>query len=303
LIILLYLFIIYIYILKMGIFQDVMNAPEDIKQDLLGPEYNYWNFIKPPSDVDYPILGSIGTEAWNLSANVAALEDYIRILTSGGGTPDDPNMTQRTLGGLGAKYFLPTGGQCTDKASGKTVARSIYIDNAPGSDKAADIFGDGANDSKGLVAGVVTNVVKLLEIPIELMSSMGMAMEGNADCQSVYLATVDGSGGVPHEGYNTESRYLIQADINNLSTCEFYPPGNPEPQHTMAQNPKLGCAESFANYSDSDSIQFPKSNNQEIVSSKMPNDILIKIFYSALGLSGLFILWKILYKNKYKCKS
>ena len=210
-------------------------------------------------------------------------------------------LLKEQLGGLGAKYFLPTGGQCVDTASGKTVSRSIYIDNAPGSDKDADIFGDGANDAKGLVAGVVTNVVKLLEIPVEMMSAMGMAMEGSPKCQSVYLATVDGSGGTVHQGFNTEPRYLIQSDINNLSTCEFYPPGNPEPQHTEAQNPKLGCAESFTNYSDS--TQFSKFNNQKIISSKMPNDVLIKIFYSVLGLSGLFILWRILYKNKYKCKA
>ena len=84
----------------MGIFQDVIGGAGDIKKDLLGPEYNYWNFIKPPSQVDYPILGPIGTGPFNLSADVAGLMDYIRILTSGGGTEESPNITQRTTWGF-----------------------------------------------------------------------------------------------------------------------------------------------------------------------------------------------------------
>ena len=131
------------------------------------------------------------------------------------------------------------------------------------------------------------------------MSAMGMGMTGNPECQSVYLATVDDNDGEIHQDH--QQAYLLQSDIDNISPCEFWEDGNPEPQHSQAHNPELGCEESFTNYSDS--VQLQKSNNfrsntQEIVSSQMPDDVLIKIFYSVLGLSGLFILWKILFKSK-----
>ena len=95
-------------------FSDVMTDMKGMEQNLLGPDYLYWKRILKPSDMGMSADGNFGA----LTNDVNGLINYVEVLVTG-------NAGSTTGGPLGDKFFLKTGGQCTDVASGKKVDRFI----------------------------------------------------------------------------------------------------------------------------------------------------------------------------------
>jgi hypothetical protein len=212
-------------------FSDVMTDMKGMEQNLLGPDYLYWKRILKPSDIGMSSDGNFGA----LTNNVNGLIDYVEVLVSG-------NAGSTTGGPLGDKFFLKTGGQCTDVDSGQKVDRYIYIDNVPNGNIPFISSGLGGTDFtefEGLIPGLLGDLGKLN--PLNLFKSFMMG--DNPDCMSVTLETVrpaldDNLNDTGQDIRATEKQYVAVADVKNMDPCIFNDKKNPA-------DPSLTCTETF----------------------------------------------------------
>jgi hypothetical protein len=217
-------------------FSDVMTDMKGMEQNLLGPDYLYWKRILKPSDIGMSSDGNFGA----LTNNVNGLIDYVEVLVSG-------NAGSTTGGPLGDKFFLKTGGQCTDVASGNKVDRYIYINNVPNGNIPFISSGLGGTDFtefEGLIPGLLGDLGKLN--PLDLFKSFMMG--DNPDCMSVTLETIRpaldadlNDTGMDISGNQTQ--YVAVADVRNMDPCIFPDKKNPA-------DPSLTCTETFTSRMD-----------------------------------------------------
>lgn len=170
-----------------------------------------------------------------LTNDVTGLINYIEVLVSG-------NAGSTTGGPLGDKFFLKTGGQCTDVASGKKVDRYIYIDNVPNGNIPFISSGLGGTDFtefEGLIPGLLGDLGKLN--PLNLFKSFMMG--DNPDCMSVTLQTIVpvadadlNDTGMDISGNQTQ--FVAVADVKNMDPCIFNDKKNPA-------DSSLTCTETF----------------------------------------------------------
>lgn len=255
--------IIYTIIVNMSdFFKDAQKNVKQLEEDLLGPDYQYFKFIKSPEEMGMSANGSLDT----LAKDIGGLIGYVELLVAGGGKASKVN------GPLGNKFFLETGAKCTDLASGKKVKRSIYINNVPdGSIPFLTTALDGQKMSafKGLVPGTMSNLAH-----INPMQMFGAFMSGsNPDCQEITMQTID-----VNNISDMKSAHVIVDDINAMDKDWF--PGGKKP----AIIAKKVVTEKFTTLTGADY-------------SKMPDDRLVQLYYSALGLLGLYIFLR-LFKKK-----
>ena len=250
-------------------FEDALQDADKLEQELLGPDYDYYKFVKTPSEM------GMGSKAKDLIPNFKGIAGYFDVLLMGDGNG------QHGKDALGDKFFLATGAKCKDQHSNEDVTRSLYINNQP--DGAID-FLSGSSVSplgsenvmpKGLIPGILTNIEQIN--PIKLFTAL---MSGSDPaCQSIEMETIDENG-----QKKTETGFVTNSDILSMNPCWFNDKVNPVTKakcegFTTMKSQKLSPA----------SVK-PKSN--------MPNDDLIKIYYSALGLLGIYILFKCFEKKK-----
>ena len=212
-------------------FSDIMTDMKGAEQGLLGPDYLYWKRILKPSDMGMSADGNFGA----LTNDVSGLINYVELLVSGNGgsTTGKP---------LGDKFFLKTGGQCTDVASKKKVDRYIYIDNVPNGNIpfiSSGLGGTDFTDFEGLIPGVLGDLGKLN--PLNLFKSFMMG--DNPDCMSVTLETIKPAvdGNLNDTGQDisaTEKQFVAVADVKNMDPCIFNDKKNPA-------DPSLTCTETF----------------------------------------------------------
>tara|TARA_B110000261_G_C13066283_1_gene350285 strand:- start:681 stop:1388 length:708 start_codon:yes stop_codon:yes gene_type:complete len=234
-----------------------MDDVDQLQDDLLGPDYNYTKQIKSPGELG---MSSQGTTT-AISNNISGLIGYTQVLVTGSGN------ASKTGGPLGNKFFLETGAKCKDKATGEKVTRSIYVSNVP--DGSIPFITQGLGGAKfsafrGLVPGTMSNLNKLN--PLQIVQAF---MAGtNPQCRAVTMPTID-----TNNRLGKETRYVTDVDIKGLDPCLFSSRRNPVTGNT--------CKEAFETLDNSD----------------MPDDTLIQLYYSALGLAGLYVLFK-LYEKK-----
>lgn len=217
-------------------FSDVMTDMKGMEQNLLGPDYLYWKRILKPSDIGMSSDGNFGA----LTNNVNGLIDYVEVLVSG-------NAGSTTGGALGDKFFLKTGGQCTDIESGNKVDRYIYINNVPNGNIPFISSGLGGTDFtefEGLIPGLLGDLGKLN--PLNLFKSFMMG--DNPDCMSVTLETIRPAvdGDLNDTGQDTkklEQQFVAVADVKNMDPCIFSNKKNPA-------DPSLTCTETFTSRTD-----------------------------------------------------
>ena len=230
-------------------FSDVMTDMKGMEQNLLGPDYLYWKRILKPSDMGMSADGNFGA----LTNDVSGLINYIEVLVSG-------NAGSTTGGPLGDKFFLKTGGQCTDVASGKKVDRYIYIDNVPNGNIPFISSGLGGTDFtefEGLIPGLLGDLGKLN--PLNLFKSFMMG--DNPDCMSVTLQTI-----VPvadadlndtgKDNIGNETQYVAVADVKNMDPCIFNDKKNPA-------DPSLTCTETFTARMDANNRDRDSSDDED----------------------------------------
>ena len=246
------------------------NNPKALENALLGKSaYSYHDKIMSPGQMQMSSEGSIDA----LTNDVAGLTAYIDLLAFG------KSEASTTGGPLGNKYFMQTSAQCIpqDTSSNDPVPRYIYINNIPdgkfpilGSDSGMNL-----NMSKfeGLIPGIMEDILRMN--PMSLFQAF--VMGNNPPCRKVYLP-VGGAGdpGVlppncdPTIG-TCEGHYLLDVDIKNMNE-EWFSSQKPKPS--------IPESEGFMNKEPSD----------------MPDDPIIKLYYGALGLLGLYILLKLFMK-------
>jgi hypothetical protein len=230
-------------------FSDVMTDMKGMEQNLLGPDYLYWKRILKPSDMGMSADGNFGA----LTNDVNGLINYVEVLVSG-------NAGSTTGGPLGDKFFLKTGGQCTDVASGKKVDRYIYIDNVPNGNIPFISSGLGGTDFtefEGLIPGLLGDLGKLN--PLNLFKSFMMG--DNPDCMSVTLQTI-----VPvadadlndtgKDNVGNETQYVAVADVKNMDPCIFNDKKNPA-------DPSLTCTETFTSRMDAKNRDSSSSDDED----------------------------------------
>ena len=246
-------------------FKNATTNVKKLEEDLLGPEYKYFKFIKSPKEMGMSSDGSLDT----LANDIGGLIGYVELLVAGGGS------ASKVGGPLGNKFFLKTGAKCTDLASGNKVTRSIYVNNVPDGSipfLTESLDGQKMDEFLGLIPGTLTNLAH-----INPMQMFGAFMAGgNPDCQEITMETVD-----VNNIHDMKSAHVIVDDINAMDKDWF--PNKTKP----AIIPKKIVTEKFTTLADSAADY-----------SKMPNDRLVKLYYSALGLLGLYIFLKMFTKKR-----
>ena len=246
-------------------FEKAQSNVKNLEEELLGPDYQYFKFIKAPEEMSMGSEGSLDT----LAHDIGGLIGYVELLVVGGG------HASKTSGPLGNKFFLKTGAKCNDLASGNKVTRSIYVNNVP--DGSIPFITSALNGQKftefeGLVPGTMSNLAHIN--PMKMFQAF---MTGtNPDCQEITMETID-----VNNIHNTQSAYVTIDDINSMDKS-WFPNGIKPP--IIA---KKVVTEKFTTLADT-AVDY----------SKMPNDTLVKLYYSALGLLGLYIFLRMFTKKR-----
>ena len=297
-------------------FSDIMTDMKGVEQGLLGPDYLYWKRILKPSDMGMSADGNFGA----LTNDVNGLINYVELLVSGNGG-------STTGGPLGDKFFLKTGGQCTDVASKKKVDRYIYIDNIPNGNIPFISSGLGGTDFtefEGLIPGVLGDLGKLN--PLNLFKSFMMGE--NPDCMSITLQTVTpvtdaNFNDTGKDNTGSQTQFVAVADVKNMDPCIFPDKKNPA-------DPSLTCTETFmsrknnnlndsSSSSDDDSNdasghmsnknsykKFEQNNTKQRRNklkklninsmmndlSKLPDDMYVKAFYVFMTAFSLYVFYR-----------
>ena len=248
-----------------NMFQEVLTNAKAAEEKYIGPDYPYYKYIRTPSEIGMSGKGSLS----QLGKDIDGLISYVDLLVSGSG------KASATGKPLGNKFFLKTGGKCTDKETGQDVDRYVYINNVPTGNIPFISSGVGVNFSefKGLIPGTISNLNAFN--PMEMFQAF---LSGSKpDCQEVKMETID-----IYNNRSTESHFVTLVDIQNMDPCVFPDKKNPI---TKAQ-----CRETFSNMN--------KSQIEECYTCyKIPRDPVSQMYFASLGFLGIYILYGIMEKN------
>ncbi len=191
-------------------FKDVAGGIDKVEQEFLGPDYYYYKQISTPSELGVSSEGSIGAA----EQDTAAIINYVQLLVAGTGP------ASKTGKPLGDKFFLKTGGQCTDVASKQKVARYIYVNNVPDGHIPLISSGLGVDFTvfEGLLPGVLEDVGRL--DPMALFSSFMQGAE--PPCTEITMQTIS-----PTNSIGSASHFVANSEISNMDPCWFPDSTNP----------------------------------------------------------------------------
>jgi hypothetical protein len=256
-----------------------------LEEKILGPSYNYSGHIKSPSEMGMSAKGNFSA----LANNVSGLLGYVDLLVggkcslgncaskklknadgSGGGTYGRP---------LGNQFFLDTAVKCQDIASGKKVTRSIYINNIPDGriPIVSDMTGATFDDFKGIMPGIMSNIAQIH--PMQIL--MAFVSGASSACQAVDMPTMDAN-----DNPGRDTRFITNSDIGMMPDS-WFPKDKPKSRYNLKE------PEAF------DTMQGQGLDHEEKIDySQMPDDIGIQLYYSALGLLGLYILIRLMLQKR-----
>ena len=239
-----------------NLFQEVLTNAKAAEEKYIGPDYPYYKYIRTPAEMGMSDEGSLKA----LGKDIGGLTSYVELLVSGEGNASAIGQP------LGNKFFLKTGGKCSDKATGQEVDRYIYINNVPTGNVPFISNGLGVNFSefKGLIPGTISNLNAFN--PMEMFQAF---LAGSTpDCQEISMETID-----IYNNKSTESHFVTLFDIQNMDPCIF-----PDKTNPITKN---SCRETFTN----------------LINLKSPDDNISKLYFASLGLLATYILYKIMLKN------
>jgi hypothetical protein len=185
----------------MSFFDKIVKNIDDVEQEFLGPDYNYYEKIASPGELGMSSEGSISA----LSNDIAGIINYVELLVSGSG------RASKTGRPLGDKFFIKTGGQCSDYKTNKLVTRSMYINNVPTSNIPiiSNISGMSFPEFRGLIPGLVQDIYSIN--PIKMFRAF---MEGNEPkCAEVNLEVID-----QNDNISTQSSYVPIVELMDLES-------------------------------------------------------------------------------------
>lgn len=266
-----------------GLLRDAQkeNGVSDMQNKIIGPDYDYASRIKSPAMLNMRSDGNFSA----LADDIGGLIGYVSGLVNGNCGDTMGKCSTTTGRPLGTKFFVETPAKCTDKETRKDVTRSIYINNVPDGNikiipnMASVSFG---SEFTGLVPGLMSNLSNMnpMQILLSFIGSKGTT------CQKITMPTIDSKD---KPGFDTA--FVTNRDIR-LMNSSWFPNGKPS---------DLSEIEEFqSNISNSSIKKSKKLNISKVDYSKMPNDILIQVYYSCLGLLGIYFLLHILFKQNNK---
>jgi hypothetical protein len=191
-------------------FEQISKGASNVEQEFLGPDYKYYKQIRTPQELGVSDRGSLGA----MADDVAGLINYVELLVSGGGRASIPG------GPLGNRFFLKTGGQCTDVATKKSVDRYLYVNNVPDGQIPLISSGLGVTftEFEGLLPGILEDIGRL--DPLPLFSSFMQGAE--PPCMEVTLPTVSTTNQA-----GSEAHHVPTAEISDMNACWFSSKKNP----------------------------------------------------------------------------
>lgn len=223
--------------------------------------YSYVNHIRTPSDL------GMGTSGDDLDDDVSGMAAYVDLLLYGDGKASKSDSP------LGEKYFQKTIGTCYDDDN-NPQDRYLYINTIP----SGNIFNTGSDEPgvlRGLIPGIIEDVERLN--PMNMIDAL---MQGSKPkCKLVKLPEgVSEDSGVDPPNCDVSSKPCKERHVVEWKSFPEYwfPPSAPKSSY-----------ESFTTMSKN------KSKNIKDI----PSDPLINLYYSSLGLIGLYFLLK-LYMRK-----
>lgn len=271
-----------------GLLGGAMGDVDKLKEDLLGADYDYGAPIKSPREMGMSSSGTIET----LGKDIGGLLGYMTLMVQGGGRASKVN------GPLGDKYFMPTAAQCTDVATKKAQVRSIYINNIP--DGSIPFMPQGMGDApfsdfRGLMPGIITNVSNVN--PFQILQAF--MTEPSPDCRLVTLEEVKQikRNGQKINQSTMKSAYVTDKDIEKLGPCLFPNGSNPVTGDSCDGFTTLdgnNGRQSRSGHAQGSRRSAPGSRSAHAQSAAMPTGWLIRLYFSSLGLLGLYIFLKLL---------
>jgi hypothetical protein len=248
-----------------------------------GDTYPYWNFIKPPQDLDIKPDGNFPT----FYHDIIGLLEYGSLLTL------SDSRASTTPGPLGNKYFLNSGGQCCKTTKGKPwgnmttknvlgsyscdkedlVDRYIFINNIP---TGVLPFIDFEKPSKpgavtGLMPGILEDVFKL---PMEIGGFYRAMLEpSHPPCIEVDLHVIDS-----HNKTTVETHYVATRDLLLMPASDF--PDHKNPITTLP------------------STEFFTNLNVQNTDNIYMKDPIISLYFILLIILAIYIFYRLFYTNR-----
>ena len=264
------------------------------ENSVFGPSYNYVEHIKTPGEMGMSAEGSFGA----LADDVGGLLGYMDLLVAGHGHLGVGSKIKNKNGSfrdfphpLGNKFFLETAVKCKDKG-GKEHTRYIYVNNVP--DGSIPLVSNIDNSISfpafgGLLPGVLSNLAQIH--PMQIISAFTAG--SSPTCQAVTMEVVDAETNKS----TMATKYLTNEDIS-IMPAAWFPDNKPLSSYDLDD---MNNDEEFRTmHGSTASGQTPQLqiNEEKKDYSQMPDDIIIKFYYSMLGLLGIYILLRMMVKKK-----
>jgi len=275
-------------------FKQAAADPDALQEQILGPNYNYADGIKNPTELGMSSKGSIKT----LGKDIDGLVSYIEVLVTG------KSNASKTGGPLGGKFFMKTGGKCVDKITGQETDRYVYMNNVPQGNipLLSSSSGMKFDDMRGLIPGAMGNLAAFN--PFNLLGAF--ASESTPECQQITLETIDSNNSKTSGTY-----FVATADIKKMDPCEFkYFMGGMNPETgimckgykkpTNVPNPTPAPGPVPDPGPDPKKEGFISAQNP-LFNARCPNieqDPLSQAYLASLGLLGIYLAYKIMYYDK-----
>ncbi len=229
------------------------------KSYFLGPDYKYYKYIRTPKNLG---MGKKGSFA-QLEKDIAGLISYVELLIKG------KSRASKTGRPLGPQFFLKTKATCLEEDSDRKISRYIYINHKPTGNIPfiSDAMGVNFKEFRGLIPGSLENLKDIN--PFSIISAF--QEEANPKCREIQMETT------PTEMNNFQKKqteFVSINDIKNMDPCLFTLNNKKNP----VTNEK--CVETFSNI----------DNDKE--------NVLLILFYSSLGLLGIYIFLNLMKKIK-----
>lgn len=248
-----------------NMFREVLKDAQGTKEKYIGLDYPYYKYIRSPSELGISGNGNLPA----LGKDIDGLISYVELLVSGGGKA---SVTGKPLGN---KFFLKTGGKCTDTKTKREVDRYTYINNVPQGNIPFISSGMGMNfeEFKGLIPGTISN----LNAFNPMLMFQSFLAGSKPDCQKIKMETID-----IYNNRSTESHFVTLMDIKNMDPCSFQ----------NKKNPLTGkvCRETFSNLE-------PQEIQECYTCFKIPDDPLAKMYLVSLGGLGVYVLYRLMVKK------
>lgn len=266
-------------------FTSVANDLNSAQENILGPNYEYWKWIKNPQELGMSADGNLDA----LGKDIGGLVQYMETLVTGGGAQRNPGAKLP----LGDRFFLKTGAQCSDVNTGENATRFLFIDNMPNGDIPFISGALGANFStfEGIIPGIMQSTANIN--PLQLFQAFTTGTDPS--CAVVTLQARDNENNL-----SMESRHITLTDIQNIEPCMWKDATNP-----VSKSKRSGCGAGSPLNGTCAGCPISKegfTNQDEITKNNFEIDLCNRRIFQILQISTvilvIIVLLKIVNKKK-----